>query len=115
MGIGERLQQARKSRGFTQNALAEAIGVSRGVITNIEHGKTEPQLLVARAICDVLRIHLAWLTDGSGEMDAAHEINKSAKTLSAIYNLAKGLAATEQEYVLDMVKTFCSHRERLRA
>ena len=41
MGIGARLKQARSSKGYTQNSLADAIGVSRGVITNIEHEKAE--------------------------------------------------------------------------
>ena len=41
--ISERLKYVRKMRGFTQESLAAAIGASRGVITNIEYGKVEPQ------------------------------------------------------------------------
>ena len=33
--LGERLTYVRKQRGYTQDALAEAIGVSRGVIFNL--------------------------------------------------------------------------------
>ena len=40
--LGERLNYARKNRGFTQDSLAESIGVSRGVIFNLEKNKTEP-------------------------------------------------------------------------
>ena len=43
MTISERLKYVRKMRGFTQESLAAAIGASRGVITNIEYGKVEPQ------------------------------------------------------------------------
>lgn len=56
MGIGARLKQARSSKGYTQNSLADAIGVSRGVITNIEHEKAEPQMLVIRGICYELEL-----------------------------------------------------------
>lgn len=52
MTIGERLKIARKARGYTQDSLAEALGMSRGVITNIEYGRAEPQTLVIKAICE---------------------------------------------------------------
>ncbi|WP_418710114.1 helix-turn-helix domain-containing protein, partial [Anaerotruncus massiliensis (ex Liu et al. 2021)] len=34
--LGARLNYARRKRGYTQNSLAEEIGVSRGVIYNLE-------------------------------------------------------------------------------
>lgn len=68
MGIGERLKEARKSFNISQDNLADKIGVSRGVITNIEHEKTEPTLLVVNAICDVLNVSKEWLLNGTGEM-----------------------------------------------
>ena len=33
--LGERLKYARKKNGYTQDSLAEIIGVSRGVIFNL--------------------------------------------------------------------------------
>lgn len=68
MNIASRLKQARKEKGYTQDSLAKAIGVSRGVITNIEYGKVEPQPLVMHAICDVLNVDEHWLRTGEGEM-----------------------------------------------
>ena len=54
MSMASRLKEARKFRGYTQEALAKAVGVSRGVISNIEYEKAAPQALVIRAICEVL-------------------------------------------------------------
>lgn len=34
--LGERLNYARKQKGYTQDSLAQTIGVSRGVIFNLE-------------------------------------------------------------------------------
>lgn len=48
--LGERLYYVRKSKGYTQDSLAESIGVSRGVIFNLEKNKTQPQLIVINAI-----------------------------------------------------------------
>lgn len=113
MNLALRLKQARKSKGYTQDALASAIGVSRGVISNIEYEKTEPQSLVIRAICDVLRIDENWLTSGEGQMESNPDLEKGARLLSDIYNSAKDLSEQEQDYILDMIKTFQKHRETI--
>lgn len=113
MNLASRLKQARKSKGYTQDALARAIGVSRGVISNIEYEKTEPQSLVIRAICDVLRIDENWLTSGAGQMKSNPDLEKSARLLSEIYNSAKELSEEEQDYILDMIRTYQKHRENI--
>lgn len=106
MNIASRLKRARKSRGYTQDALANKIGVSRGVISNIEYGKTEPQALVADAICNVLGINESWLILGQGDMENNSNLEKSTKLLSEIYDSAKELSEEEQDYILDIIKTF---------
>lgn len=113
MNIASRLKQSRKSRGYTQDSLASAIGVSRGVISNIEYEKAEPQPLVIHAICDVLQIDEHWLVSGEGNMERNPELEKSARLLSDIYNSAKELSEEEQDYILDMIKTFQKHRENI--
>ncbi len=113
MNIASRLKQARKSRGYTQDALASAIGVSRGVISNIEYEKTEPRSLVIRAICEALHIDEGWLVSGRGQMDDNPDLAKSARLLSEIYSLAGELSEEEQDYILDMIKTFQKHREKI--
>lgn len=113
MNIASRLKQARKSKGYTQDSLANAIGVSRGVISNIEYEKVEPQTLVIHAICDVLQIDENWLVSGEGEMERNPELERSARILSEIYSSAKELSEEEQDYILDMIKTFQKHRENI--
>ncbi len=110
MGIGARLKQARSLKGYTQTSLADAIGVSRGVITNIEHEKSEPQQLVIREICYVLGINKSWLLDGVSPMSAGEGENKSVRLLAEIYHSATLLSEAEQDYILDMIKTFQKHK-----
>lgn len=112
MEMGERLRKARQVKGYTQEALATAIGASRGVITNIEYSKAEPQSLVIRAICDVLDINEQWLLTGNGSMESFGS-ERSERLLSEIYNSAKELSEEEQDYILDMIKTFHKHRESI--
>lgn len=113
MNIASRLKQARKSRGYTQDTLANAIGVSRGVISNIEYEKTQPQTLVIRAICNTLHINEQWLISGEGQMERSPELEKRTRLLSEIYNSAKELSEDEQDYILDMIRTFQKHRENI--
>ena len=102
--LGERLKYARKKNGYTQDSLAEIIGVSRGVIFNLEKNKTEPQSIVINAICQTLKINKDWLVSGIGEIEDNSETSKSAKILAELYDVAKELSEDEQLYLLDAVK-----------
>ena len=102
--LGERLYYVRKSKGYTQDSLAESIGVSRGVIFNLEKNQTQPQLIVINAICQTLNINKEWLVNGIGEMEDTHEASQSTKILTELYEVAKELSEDEQLYLLDTVK-----------
>ena len=102
--LGERLHYVRKKKGYTQDSLAKTIGVSRGVIFNLEKNKTEPQAIVINAICQTLKINRDWLTNGVGEMEDKNDASQSAKILAELYETAKDLSEDEQLYLLDIVK-----------
>ena len=50
MDFGGKLQELRKSRGMTQEELAEAVGTTRQTITSIEVGKYTASLPLAYKI-----------------------------------------------------------------
>ena len=102
--LGERLNYARKQKGYTQDSLAQTIGVSRGVIFNLEKNKTEPQAIVINTICQVLKINKEWLTDGTGGMEPDGQALQSTKLLAELYDIAKELSEDEQLFLLDTVK-----------
>ena len=52
--LGEKVAAARKAQRFTQQQLAKRAGVSLGVISNVETGKTVPQPHHRRAIAKAL-------------------------------------------------------------
>lgn len=106
---GERLHYIRKLRGFTQESLAQAIGVSRGVIYNIEKDKTEIQAVVCNALCIALNIQKEWLIDGLGDMDCSAEVSHSQEILSELYSISKQLSEKERLFLLDVIKSMKKH------
>lgn len=63
--LSDRLKAARLFRHISQQALAQSIGVSRGVIANIEYDVIRnPQELILRSIAHSLNISETWLVTG---------------------------------------------------
>jgi len=65
--LKDRIKQARKHAGLTQRELAEVVGVSQPVISQLEKGDNlqSVHLLKIAVACSV---NAAWLADGVGEM-----------------------------------------------
>ena len=55
-GLSNRLRELRSTRGLTQAALAEAVGVSRKTINTVENGVFTPSTLLALKIARVLGV-----------------------------------------------------------
>ena len=51
MAVNERMKQARQEKGLSQQALANALGVSRQTINAIEKGDYNPTINLCIAIC----------------------------------------------------------------
>lgn len=59
--LGKRIKQARKRAGFTQEKMAEAIGVSRTAVTKWEAGESEPTLEKLVKISALLKVSADYL------------------------------------------------------
>lgn len=62
VNLGECLQKARKQRGFSQQQLADELGVSRQTISKWELNETQPDLSQARKLAEALHLSLDELT-----------------------------------------------------
>lgn len=109
--LGARLNYIRKKKGYTQASLAAAIGVSRGVIYNLEKNISEPQMIVINAICNILKINKDWLVSGIGNMDYNNETSESSKILNELFEITKDLSNNELLYLLDVIRAL---KKRLR-
>lgn len=85
MEIGQKLKKARTQSGYTQEAVAEKINVSRQTISNWENEKSYPDILSVIELSDLYSISLDDLLKGDRKMIAHLEestnIVKSNKKL----------------------------------
>lgn len=109
--LKDRMKQARKHAGLTQRELAQAVGVSQPVISQLESGENLQSVHLVK-IASVCGVDAAWLAEDVGEMvasdDATHE-NSALPAPSSAADIvrsmlkgkaAKGLSADAREQIL---------------
>lgn len=62
--LGSRIQQLRKQRGWTLDQLAGEAGVTKGFLSQVENGKTQPTGKVLLRIARALGASTDWLLAG---------------------------------------------------
>lgn len=65
MHTGERIKLLRIADGLTQQYLAELLGVTQGVITRIESGKSKPSFRSINILSHYFIVSKDWLKDGT--------------------------------------------------
>lgn len=63
--VGSRIQGYRKQRGLTQTDLAEAVGLKRSSLCNVEAGRQHPLLHTFVMLAQVLGVSIADLMPGA--------------------------------------------------
>ncbi len=58
MSVGENIKEKRQSLGMTQESLANALGIGRSMIAQIERGSKIPNLMLGRDIAKILQCDL---------------------------------------------------------
>jgi transcriptional regulator with XRE-family HTH domain len=58
--LGERIKELRKSRGMTQQILAEKLNLSRSQISNLEKNRRSLNLEQLDLLCDLFKVDMAF-------------------------------------------------------
>ena len=98
MGFGQRLLEARKKKGVSQEELAKFLGTKGPVIGRYERDKMKPSIEVAAKMADFLNVSLDYLV---GKTDL--ELDKGM--LKRIQAVSK-LPDKEKEYVYVFIDSF---------
>lgn len=88
--IGNKIKNARMQSGLTQEAAAEALGVSRQTISNWENGKTYPDIVSVVKMSDLYNISLdRLLKENSSESGYLDYLNESTDIVESKNKLTK--------------------------
>ena len=68
MKIGDNIRIFRELKGYSQQGLADSIGVSQKTISRIECDQTSPSLDIVNKICGEFEIDLQTLTQSRGNL-----------------------------------------------
>jgi len=91
MGIGVRLKEARKAKGWSQATLEAESGVSQQMISKLENGTSDSTSFIAD-LADALNVDVHWLNSGKGKMADNHATNESAPSYNAASSDAQSIA-----------------------
>ena len=90
MEFGEKLQQLRKSRGLTQEELAEALYVSRTAVSKWESGRGYPSIDSLKGLASYFSVTIDELLSAEKLITLAEKENRS--NIRTVLNLLFGMA-----------------------
>lgn len=64
--FSQKLVQARKDAGYTQNTVAELIGIKRSTLAGYEIGRTQPDIETLGKLADFYNVSIDWLVGTKG-------------------------------------------------
>ena len=99
--IGDRFKEARKSREYTQEELAQELRISRNSVGMIERNTFRPGEEIIDALCSSLWLDKNWLLTGVGNMERTE--------LTPFYELLKRDPAVREH-----IRSFIDHLDRPR-
>ena len=119
----ERIKKIRKEKHLSQTAFGAKIGVTLGVIKNLEQGKTTLCSPLLELMCSIYNVNENWLRTGEGNMflktqetpvldELKKEYNLSPKATAILENFLK-LSDKEQDEFIDLAeKVFNDSNEK---
>ena len=107
--MNERIRIIRKTIGISQTEFGRRIGVSLGVIKNLEQGKTTLTSPLFELLCSIYNVNPDWLHTGDGEIflpnndSPLDELQKQYNLSDDAMKVIKGviqMPPDEQDYII---------------
>lgn len=89
MEIGKKIMELRKKNGFSQEELADKVGVARQTISKWELGETSPDLKQAKELSNILKVSLDELTDNDIKDVLVEKTSNTEKLAGLILKLIR--------------------------
>lgn len=95
--VGERIKRVRKSRGMTQEIMAEKLNVSIGYVSQVERGITKISLDLLGAISSILNYNIAGFISECA-------VNSKEYMESELINEIRRLDQKKKKFILEVIK-----------
>jgi len=108
MALTDRMKEARKKQGFTQEQVATKIGVAKSTYTGYEKGYSEPNMIILSKIMDVLSVDANYLfQDEAKAMRDVRATPQEMENLVKKYRLLDPYGKEAVDGVLDVESRRC--------
>ena len=101
--IGKKLQDLRKASGFTQQQLADKMGVTRATVSNYEVGRRTPHLSELKRFAEFYGVGLDYF--GVASTDEVFDLLSRAKSVFESSSVSK---ETKDDLHLQLMKLYLS-------
>ena len=102
--FSERLRELRKSRGWSQDVLADKLGTTRSCVGNYEQGTRKPDMEALEQIADLFNVDMSYLT---GKQDITHKnriLNNEDLDLRRIERARSNMPDEEKEKMMKLLE-----------
>lgn len=97
---GNFIAQKRKQKNYTQEQLAQRLGVSNKTISKWENGKCMPDYSIIKQLCETLEITITELMDGEHNTIQSYNEQRIVDMLMRVQNLEK-----QKNFILGVMLT----------
>lgn len=106
--FSEKLIELRKSRGLSQQQLAEALGLSRSAIGMYETGKREPDMDVLKIFSEFFMVDMNTLvsppSDRTNELNELLETLRNREDMRMLFKLAKDATPEDVRRAVEIIE-----------
>ncbi|HIW74783.1 MAG TPA: helix-turn-helix domain-containing protein [Firmicutes bacterium] len=95
--LGERLGELRKSRGFTQNQVAEWLEVTAAAVSSYERDANQPSLVVLKRLAGLYHVSADYLL-GLEESPCAELLRRQEELVLRLQGVTEEFARLSAEY-----------------
>ena len=109
--MNERIRVIRKQFNISQTEFGKRIGVSLGVIKNLEQGKTTLTSPLFELLCSIYHVNPDWLLNGEGEMflpidnSPLRDLQKQHNLSDNVVNIIEGFVRLPHDDQEQFIKT----------
>lgn len=101
MGIGRNIESFRKQAKLTQGELGEKLHVSNKTISSWEKGRTEPNIGMIEAMCEIFKCEKTDLIDGIFKPQAQSSNQANHKIINVLGRVAAGIPIDSISEIID--------------